>query len=307
MKKKKIIVAGATILCTIIVAISLYINSALNKTQKTTLDENKLGIVKKDNSKVKNIALFGIDAVEGDLGRSDSIMIISIDQKHSNIKISSLVRDSYIDIGNHGKDKLNHAYAFGGPELAIKTINQNFELDVDDFVSVNFSTLPKIVDILGGVEVEVYKDEVDNINDYIQDNNHRNNTNSPGIQGAGMQTLNGTQALAYCRIRYTDGGDIRRTERQRTVIASLMKKAPELSVIDYPNLLNEILPMVETSLTNSEIIKFASKGLGMLNIEIAQKAFPSEDFSKSEIIDGIYYLTFDKEATVKELHEYIYE
>lgn len=305
--KKKILITTATIIACIIIATSLYINTSLNKAQKTTLDSDKLGIVKKDNTKVKNIALFGIDAVEGELGRSDSIMIISMDDKHKNVKISSLVRDSYVDIEGHGEDKLNHAYAFGGPELAIKTINQNFQLNVDDFVAVNFSTLPKIIDMVGGVEVEVYEDEVNNINDYIQDNNYRNNTNSSGIDGAGVQTLNGTQALAYCRIRYTEGGDIRRTERQRTVISSLMKKASELSVTEYPKLLNELLPMVETSLSNSEIVKLASKGLGMINNEIGQKVFPSEELSKSEIIDKIYYLTFDKDETAKELHEYIYE
>lgn len=307
MKKKKILIGIVITICIIISGIGIYIETSLNKTQKTPLEENKLGIVKKENTEVKSIALFGIDAVEGELGRSDSIMIISMDDKHKNVKISSLVRDSYVDIDGHGKDKLNHAYAFGGPELAIKTINQNFQLDVDDFVSVNFSTLPKIIDIVGGVEVEVYEDEVENINDYIQDNNHRNNTNSLGIDGPGVQTLNGTQALAYCRIRYTEGGDIRRTERQRAVIANLMEKTTELSVTNYPKLINEILPMVETSLTNNEMIKLASKGIGMVKNEIGQKVFPSEELSESEIIDGIYYLTFDKEATAREIHEYIYE
>ena len=112
--KKKILITTASIIACIIIATSLYINTSLNKAQKTTLDSDKLGIVKKDNTKVKNIVLFGIDAVEGELGRSDSIMIISMDDKHKNVKISSLVRDSYVDIEGHGEDKLNHAYAFGG-------------------------------------------------------------------------------------------------------------------------------------------------------------------------------------------------
>lgn len=134
------------------------------------------------------------------------------------------MRDSYVDIEGHGKTKLNHAYAYGGPELAIKTINSNFKLNIRDFVAVDFYGLENIIDTVGGVEIPVRSDEIKYINSYMQGTAKVENKAVQEVQNPGLQNLNGMQAVAYARIRYTSGGDYERTERQRTILTAVMNK-----------------------------------------------------------------------------------
>lgn len=281
--------------------------SILNKVEKDNIskDEKDLGISKEtqdkidkipESQKITNIALFGVDAPESQAegGRSDSIMIVTIDQVHNKLKLTSIMRDSYVNIDGHGMDKINHAYAFGGPQLAINTLNSNFDLNISDYAMVNFSTLPQVVDALGGVEITIKDYEVAALN-------------KVGIYSAGAQTLNGTQALAYCRIRYSGNGDYERTERHRTVLNALFAKLTQQSVSDYVSLTNTVLPLIKTSLSNSEIIKIGTSVLssGITNLE--QERFPLDEYSSGQIIDGIYYLTFDEETTKNQIHKYIFE
>lgn len=217
------------------------------------------------------------------------------------------MRDSYVDIEGYGYDKINHAYAFGGPELAINTINRNFDLNIKDFVTVNFSTLPKIIDRLGGVDIEVDSEELKYINGYIDSINGINGTSSPGILTTGVHHMDGTQAMAYCRIRYASGGDYKITERQRTVLNSVFAKMMQMNMSAYPGLLNEILPMVETSLKTGDILDLGSEVLKMGKSTLEQERFPRDEYCQGEMIDGIYYLTFDKAAIVNQIHNYIFE
>lgn len=132
-----------------------YINSKINKVQKVEINKENLSINEKkvkEEKHIKNIALFGIDAPKGKAGRSDAIMILTLDEEHKVMKLTSIMRDSYVDIPGHGDDKITHAYAFGGPELAMKTLNENFKVNVEDFMAVNFTSLPEIIDKLGGVK-----------------------------------------------------------------------------------------------------------------------------------------------------------
>lgn len=202
------------------------------------------------------------------------------------------MRDSYVTIEGHGNDKINHAYAFGGPQLAIKTLNENFDLNIDDFVAVNFTTLPKIIDMLGGVTIDITSEEVSHI---------------PGIDVAGTYTLTGEQALAYSRIRYASGGDYVRTDRQRTVLSKVFEKVLSINFTQYPSLLSEILPMVQTNLDYSEILNLGNEVLKMGVTTLEQERFPRDGYCEGKMIDKIYYLTFDKENTVQQLHDYIFE
>lgn len=287
----------------------LYVNNVLNKIDKVDIDESKLGINKelsKKYGKVQNIALFGVDSTDGGHGRSDSTMILTIDREHKKLKITSLMRDSYVSIDGHGNDKLNHAYAFGGPELAIKTINQNFGLNIKDFATVNFSSLPKVIDTLGGVDIDIDNEELKYINGYISHLNQINKTNTSAITKTGLQRLNGTQAMAYCRIRYTSGGDYKRTERHREVLEKLFEGIKEVSVAKYPTILNDLMPMVKTSLSTSEIL---SLGTNMVNMgkNLEQDRFPKDSDGKETMINNVYYLQFDKETTKDKLHQWIFE
>ena len=304
MKKRKkisLIILGITLIILLITVggVYWYGNHLFNKIERVEIDTNDVGITEEVQDKLSeysksviNIALFGIDAEEGSAGRSDSIIIATIDTIHKKLKLTSIMRDAYVNIGDRGLDKINHAYAFGGGQLAIKTLNENFNLNIEDFIAVNFTTMPKIIDKLGGVTIDITSEEVSHIS---------------GISSAGTYTLTGEQALAYSRIRYASGGDYVRTDRQRTVLNKVFEKILDANVTQYPGLLSEILPMVKTSLDYSEILDIGSEILKMGVTGLEQERFPRDGYCEGKMINGVYYLTFDKENTVKQLHDYIFE
>ena len=317
-KGKKITIWILAIVLAVIVGtvgtVYFYGNHLFNKLEKVEIDKEDIGITEEVQEKLSqysnsiiNIALFGVDAVDGDVGRSDSIMIATIDTVHKKLKLTSIMRDSYVAIDGHGNDKLNHAYAFGGPQLAIKTLNENFDLNIENFASVNFETLPKIIDELGGIELEIDEDELEYVNGYTAHLNSINGTNEPALESVGLQHVSGTQALAYCRIRYTSGGDYKRTERHREVLTEIFKKIETMPVNSYPSLLSEILPMVNTSLGYSDILELGTEVLKLGYSNLQLERFPLDDYCEGKMISGIYYLTFDKEVTVEQLHNYIFE
>ena len=292
----------------------IYANSLLNKMEKVEIDKHNVGIsdavqekLSKYDDSITNIALFGIDAGEDGIGRSDSIMIATIDSHNKKLKLTSIMRDSYVNIEGYGLDKINHAYAFGKSELAIKTLNENFDLNIKDFVAVNFSSLPKIIDKIGGIDLDIDSEELEYINGYIRNINTINNTYSPTIASTGIQHVDGTQAMAYCRIRYTSGGDYKRTERHREVLSKIFAKISSLSPTSYPSLLSDLLHMVSTSLEASEILSLGNEVLKIGNTTLEQERFPLDGYCEGEMIGGVYYLTFDKETTVNQLHDYIFE
>ena len=317
-KGKKITIWILAIVLAVIVGtvgtVYFYGNHLFNKLEKVEIDKEDIGITEEVQEKLSqysnsiiNIALFGVDAVDGDVGRSDSIMIATIDTVHKKLKLTSIMRDSYVAIDGHGNDKLNHAYAFGGPQLAIKTLNENFDLNIENFASVNFETLPKIIDELGGIELNIDADELEYINGYIAHLNNINGTSEPAIESTGIQHVSGTQALAYCRIRYTSGGDYKRTERHREVLTKIFEKILSMSPTSYPSLLNDLLPMVSTSLDAGEIMDLGNKVLSIGNTSLEQERFPRDGYCEGQMINGVYYLVFDKEVTVNQLHDYIFE
>lgn len=277
----------------------IYGNHMFNKVEKIEVDKNDVGITEEVEEKLSpysnsiiNIALFGVDSADVSTGRSDSIIIATIDTIHKKLKLTSVMRDSYVNISGIGNDKINHAYAFGGPQLAIKTLNENFDLNIEDFVAVNFESLPKIIDMLGGVTVDITSEEVSHI---------------PGIPSAGTYNLNGAQALSYSRIRYATGGDYVRTERQRTILTKIFEKVLTINPMKYPSLLNEVLPMVQTSLDYSKILELGTEVLKMGVTTLEQERFPLDGYCQGEMINGVYYLTFNKALTVEQLHNYIFE
>ena len=292
----------------------IYANSLFNKMEKVEINKDNVGIsqdvedkLSKYDDSITNIALFGIDASDGGVGRSDSIMIATIDTHNKKLKLTSIMRDSYVNIDGRGLDKINHAYAFGKAELAIKTLNENFDLNISEFAAVNFSTLPKIIDKLGGIELDIDSEELQYINGYISELNGINNTSVSPISSTGLQHVNGTQAMAYCRIRYTSGGDYKRTERHREVLSKMFEKILSMSPTSYPSLLNEILPMISTSLSASEIMDLGNEVLKVGSTSLEQERFPLDGYCEGQMIGGVYYLTFDKETTVNQLHDYIFE
>lgn len=264
----------------------------IGKMEKIELDEKNLGANEDVNKKIVNIALFGIDD-EGGQGRSDSIMILTIDELHKKLKLTSIMRDSYVEIpGREGKDKINHAYAFGGAELAIKTLNQNFALNIKEFMAVKMESLPVIIDKLGGVDINIQEDEVDFIN---------------GVDSPGVYNLNGEQALAYARIRYTDGGDARRTERQRNILNSIFEKLKLTPIEEYPSIISDFLPYIQTSLDTGGVISTAATFATLIPNGLDQARFPRDKDIENIEVDGIYYLAFNNEVVREEIKNYIFE
>lgn len=308
---KKVIIGVVVAIIVIIAAGMGYVYSTLNKTNKVKLDNDSLGLNQNTQSTDKkddiiNIALFGLDAPNGEVGRSDADLILTIDKKHHKLKLTSIMRDSYVDVKDHGMTKLTHAYAYGGPELALNTINTNFDLAIDKFITVNFTSLPKVIDKLGGVDINLTPGDLKYMNGYIKNLDNINKTDSPDINSTGMHHLDGTQALAYCRIRY-DGGDQRRTQRQRTVLQAVFKKMKDTSVTQYPAILNELLPLVTTNISANEFISLGKDIADTGATQFEDLKVPCDKHEDGKMIDGVYYMTYDLKAETKELHKFIYE
>lgn len=308
-KKKKAVTKTRVLLIALAVVLAIvgiaggYIIGLLNKMDRVNLNKESLGAnneLTDQYSYIKNIALFGVDDENG-IGRSDSMMIATIDTKNKKLKVTSLMRDSYVDIPEHGGDKLNSSYAYGQEALAIKTINQNFDLNIEEFVTVDFKTLPKIIDEVGGIDIEIKADEIKGFNEVLN-----NMSDSGFINSAGVHRLDGIQAMAYCRVRATQGDDFRRTERQRTVIDAILKKMLKKSPTSYPGILNEVFPMVKTNLTVGEILDMGTDVVSIGN-NLEQSRFPTDADYKDETIRGMSCLTFDKDITKQKMHDWIFE
>ena len=311
--KKKWILSTVTVIVLISIVGTLYVYSQLGKVKKVPISKNDKELkidkeVEEYGDEVINVAFFGLDRrTKNEPARSDAIMIVSLDKKHKKVKVSSIMRDSYVNIEGHGKTKLNHAYAYGGPELAIKTINSNYKLNIRDFVAVDFYGLEKIIDTVGGVEIPVRSDEINYINSYMRETSSIEGKSVQEVQNPGLQTLNGMQAVAYARIRYTSGGDYERTERQRTVLTAIMNKVKKLGPTEFPKVVSAFLPNVESSLSSTEIMKMGTSafGLGIDNVE--QQRFPLDDYCQGKLINSVYYLLFDEDKTIEQMHKYIFE
>ena len=308
-----------SILIIFIILISLTVfafNHLTSKIERVEIDRTVVTETGKEPAKededVITIALFGTDFTQNEkygnlYGASDATMILGIDTKNNRFKLFSLMRDLYLDLpdGSGKKQNLNYTMAYGGPELILKTINSNFNLTVDKFIYVSLHTLPTIIDKLGGVELNITSEELNYINNYITSIDKENGTITKKLTNTGLQTLNGTQASAYCRIRYTEGRDFKRTERQRDVLSALFQKFKTASISDLTIMMNEILPLVSTNLTNTEIISIVSKVLGMGVPQIEQSRFPLD--GKSEMIaTDMLHLTIDIDETTSDIHKFLY-
>ena len=321
MKKK--LTTPKKILLTILVLLIIITSSSIfafnhfsSKVERIEIDRSAVTETGKEPAKededIISIALLGTDFSKNEkygnlYGASDSTMILGIDTKNNKLKLLSLMRDLYLDLpdGTGNKQNLNYTMAYGGPELILKTINYNFNLTVDKFINVSLNTLPTIIDKLDGIELNIKSNELNYINYYIDNIDKNNGTSTKKLTTAGLQTLNGTQATAYCRVRYTEGGDFKRTERQREVLTTLFEKFKTASITDLATMMNDILPLVSTNLTNTEITSIISKVLSMGAPTIEQSRFPLN--GKSEMIStDMLHLTTDIDEATKDIHNFLY-
>ena len=243
---------------------------------------------------VYNILLVGTDSrdPDADMGRSDSMMLVSFNKNEGKSTIISFLRDTLVDIDGYGKSRLGHTYAYGGVGLTINTLNQQFDLDIQDYVTINFENLVNIIDELGGIEVTLTEEEAA----YYRENG------MPDIQ-AGTVTLTGSQALAHARNRTLDD-DFGRTRRQRSVMYGIYRKVLEqkdpsalMSLITY------CLTQVKTNMSVTEIYEMATEVLAVDNLKTQQAAVPQEGTYQDTTYEGMAVLETDLEANKQYIKE----
>lgn len=287
----------------------IYLKNKLGKIDYVDLKSTEITInhgVDESLATYRNIALLGIDARSDTFGtgnRSDCIMILSLNEKTKDVKIASVYRDTYLNIDGHGLDKVTHAYSYGGPKLALNTLNKNLDLNITEFVAINFDTVRVVVDSIGGVEIPIDSQEVKYINGYINSLNKQFGTSSANITTPGTYKLDGVQALAYSRIRYTDGGDYKRTERMREVFMAVFKKAKTMNISELNNLANTILHHVSTNISENEIMGMIPKAISF-NIKDSF-GWPYE--TEGKMITKVWYgVPINLQKNVSKLHESLF-
>lgn len=286
----------------------LYISNKTGKINQVDIDKDNIEITEGIEEKLmsyRNIALLGIDSREDSysLGnRSDCIMIASINNDTKEVKIASVYRDTYLNIPNRGLDKVTHAYSFGGAELAMSTLNKNLDLDIKEFITVNFDAVAEIVNAIGGIEINIEQNEIEYINGYISATSGNTGIESKEVTQTGMQTLDGVQAVAYSRIRYTAGGDYKRSERMRTVLTAIVKKAKTKNISELNNLADTILSKIYTNINSKEIISILPQ-LMTYNI-VESTGWPYE--IKGITLDRWYGVPVTLESNVTKLHQELF-
>lgn len=290
-----------------------YENTFYTKENNPPISNELLGIEeniinKFNDKKITNIALFGLDfRYEHEPKRSDSITIITIDEQNKKIKLNSIMRDSLVSIEGFGSDKLNHAYAFGGHELAIKTLNKTYGLNIKDYITVNFYNVQKIIDLLGGVHMDIKSKEIPYLNKCIQEISHIQSKDPTYIVNDGPQLLNGIQTLAYARIRKVGRDDYERSERQQRILMALYEKAKAIPYNEYLKFINMAPELIDTNISTTKALSLAKNIVFNKINNIEQMRFPLDEDCRGELINNIWYLTFNKDKTKDLMQKYIFE
>lgn len=259
---------------------------------------------------VTNILLIGNDSREnGEDGRSDAMILLSISSETDTIFITSLLRDMYVDIPGYGGNRLNAAYSYGGAELLMETVEANFDIEVNRYVRVNFEAFANLVDAVGGIELELTAEEIRYVNGYLVEYNQLlgrpQGTDNMDTSISGLVHLNGPQALAYTRNRYL-GTDFGRTERQRKVLTAIIQKAPTALLTNGSELLDGLLPNLSTNLTQKECWNLSLMAGKLLTHEIVSDSIPQSGTYKNATIRGMSVLEVDFEANIEYLKEKLY-
>ncbi len=280
-------------------------------TKKESEELEKL-VIKTNNDYITNILLIGSDAKTSDQrGRSDSIMILTVDARSKSLKLVSLARDTLVNIPGHGYEKLTHAYAYGGAKLLLDTIESNFKIQIKDYISINFNSFIDLVDSLGGVEVDIKEKDISHLNDVIANSFNISNKESEEpqfIRMPGKQLLNGYQTLAYARIRKLDT-IYNRDERQRQVLNSIATKLSDAPISSYPSIINSLLPYVDINMSLPKILKLAVQAKDLYNYDIKQLEFPLKDYRREGQLEETkaFVVKWNKLENIKGLQRFIYE
>lgn len=314
-KKRRIIIFGIEIVLLLVLVVGFYVVRQLDRIQRPVVDPEQVQINQtlpeetvKTLSGFTNIALFGLDTrTPGQLGkgnRSDTIIIASINNDTQEVKLVSVYRDTYLDLANGKFNKCNGAYSSGGPEQAMAMLNKNLDLDIQYYISVDFAALTETVDLLGGIYIDVDESEITHLNNYTVETSQVTGVETQKLTQTGLQLLDGVQATSYCRIRYTDGDDFKRTERQREVIGEIVSTAKKADITEINEIINAVFSKIATNYTNEEIIQMAPE---MISYNIVDtQGFPFDRVPASVKGKGSCVVPVNLAENVKQLHEYLF-
>ena len=307
--KKIASIVGGTFLI-VAAAGAVLLASKLAKIDTVELDADKLNISKEARERgtgYLNVALFGVDSRDNELGegtRSDTIMIASLNRETLEVKISSVYRDTLLQQSDGTLNKANAAYAYGGPEGAVAMLNENLDMDIEHYVTVNFNALIDVIDAVGGVEIDVQQEEISYINGYATEIIKVTGKDSMGVMEPGLQTLNGVQATAYSRIRYTAGDDFKRAERQREVLTKVIEKLQGASLSQINKIIDKVFPEVSTNFTLTEILDYA---LDAFDYKLGETTgFPFDKSTDTLNNIGSVVIPVTLESNVQQLHEFFF-
>jgi LCP family protein required for cell wall assembly len=274
-------------------------------------DATSAGVTDKEDRQIINILLIGIEEIEGDQN-TDSMIIATVNKKDHSLKLTSLMRDLYVDIPGHDKGRLNSAYARGGIETLYKTIETNFGIPIDGYCMVNFKAFEQIVDIVGGVDITLTEKEAE----YLRTTNYISKKSNRNVV-AGTQTMNGNQALGYCRVRKvptaTESNDFGRTQRQRIVLQAIYNKLRSKNIFQQVFIMNDILKKVEikTDVTQKEFISYLEAAADLKIKDLETLRIPSDgSYKNASVKMGSHKASVLQpkswDATREEIHDFIY-
>ncbi len=258
------------------------------------------------NQDIMNILIVGSDAREGDnKSRSDTIMIFSIDKVDNEIKLISIMRDTYAKIPGYSDQKINHAFAYGGADLLRETVEENFNVNIDKYVVLDFAAFKEIINIIGGIDVELNEDEIVDLNNCMYGLKEKEIVE---VVNTGMNHLNGTQALAYARMRHTGKGIYDRGKRQREIVGITIEKSKKLSLFKYPSIAKVLLKSIETDVSFNEALKLSYLIYSFKNININQMFIPPKELSNNILLEHKgWIIDYDKPAVGKIINDFIYK
>ena len=310
-RRRRIGILVAEVIILSVLCVFAYATVKMDKLDFNFLDEDKLEVYK-DTGPYTNIALFGLDAREGESiesgVRSDSMMIASINNETNEVKVVSIFRDTLLKQQDGTFDKANAAYSYGGPQEAIALLNRNLDLDIKNYMSVDFKALSDVIDALGGMELELTAEEVVHMNNYCVETSEVTGKDYERIEPevAGTYHLNGVQATSYARIRATAGGDYKRAERQRLVIEKIVEKAQKANLKTLDKIIDVVFPQVSTSFSSKDLIGIAANALSYQLGETQGFPYSIADTDVVDGYEGSCVVPSDFDGDVKKLHEFLF-
>lgn len=314
MWQRVLLCTAAVLLCLVFAGVA-YVYAMWNKidTQVIKADDLIINEEVKQNKEVDlgdgytNVALFGVDSRDGNLGegnRTDCIIVASLNNETKEIKMVSVYRDTLLDLSEGTYQKCNAAYSYGGPVMAINMLNMNLDLDIEDYVTVDFGAIADAIDLLGGVEIDLQEEEIAPLNKYINETARSAGKEAHRVEQSGLQLLDGSQATTYARIRSTAGGDFTRTERQRLVIEKMFEKALKADLGTINAIIDKVFPQVSTSFTLQEILTYAAAYSEYTLSD--NMGFPSDNTTDTLSGLGSIVIPQDLVSNVSKLHEFLF-